>query len=113
MALVMGQVLQGMKESDAAMEGEQNNPMMPVAWVKSYTGAAGKKARVFTTTMGAAEDFSNEAFRRMVVNACYWAVGLEKLIKPKYDVGLVGEFAPTHFGFGKFVPGKRPADYAK
>ena len=113
MPLVMGQVLQGMKETDAPMEGEQNNPMMPVAWVKSYTGAAGKKARIFTTTMGAAEDFSNEAFRRMVVNACYWTLGMETNIKVNSNVGLVGEFTPTHFGFGKFVAGKKPADYGK
>ena len=113
MPLVMGQVLQGMKEADAPIEGEQNNPLMPVAWVKSYTGAAGKKARIFTTTMGAAEDFSNEAFRRMVVNACYWTLGREKNIKANSNVALVGEFTPSHFGFGKFVAGKKPADYGK
>ena len=43
---------------------------MPVAWVKTYNGA-----RVFGTTMGHANDFKNEGFRRMVVNACYWAHG--------------------------------------
>jgi len=106
--LVLGQVLTGMNASDPALEGPKNDPMMPVAWVKSYN-----KSRVFTTTMGAAEDFSNDAFRRMVVNACYWAVGLEKKIGPKMDVGLVGTFTPTHFGFGKFKPGLKPEDYAK
>ena len=54
--LVMGQVLSGMKSDDPPLEGEKNSPMMPVAWTKSYTGTAGKTARVFTTTMGAAQD---------------------------------------------------------
>ena len=43
--------------------------MMPVAWVKTYTGTAGKTARVFTTTMGAAHDLESEGVRRMLVNA--------------------------------------------
>ena len=111
--LVMGQVLQGMQQTDAAMEGAQNDPMMPVAWVKSYKTTSGKDARVFTTTMGAAEDFSNEGFRRMVVNACYWATGMESKIAAKTNVSLVGEFKPTHFGFGKFTAGRKPSDYAK
>ena len=111
--LVMGQVLQGMQPSDPPVEGAQNDPMMPIAWVKSYKTTSGKSARVFTTTMGAAEDFSNEAFRRMVVNACYWATGMEKKIPAKTDVALVGEFNPTHFGFGKFTAGRKPADYSK
>lgn len=111
--LVLGQVLQGMQPSDQALEGAKNDPMMPVAWVKSYNAAAGKPARVFTTTMGAAEDFSNDAFRRMIVNACYWTMGLEKKIQATSKVGLVGEFKPTHFGFGKFIAGRKPADYAK
>lgn len=111
--LVMGQVLQGMQPSDPPVDGPQNDPIMPVAWVKSYKTTSGKSARVFTTTMGAAEDFSNEPFRRMVVNACYWATGMENKIPAKTDVALVGEFNPTHFGFGKFTTGRKPADYAK
>jgi hypothetical protein len=26
-------------------------------------------------------------------------------------VDLIGEFKPTHFGFGKYRTGKRPGDY--
>src|SRR5262249_32852559 len=51
-----GKVLRGMKRGDPPVEGKKNDPMMPVAWVKTYTGEQGKKARVFTTTMGAATD---------------------------------------------------------
>ena len=63
---------------------------MPVAWTKTYTGTSGKPDRIFTTTMGHVMDFRNEGFRRMMVNACYWAVGLEKKISATGSV----EFAP-------------------
>jgi type 1 glutamine amidotransferase len=103
--LVLGQVVEGMKESDAAAEGVVNDPMMPVAWTRSYRGA-----RVFTTTMGSAEDLLNEAFRRLLVNACYWAVGLEGRIDVRSSVGLVGEYEPLAFGFGGAAKGVKPAD---
>ncbi len=45
--------------------------MMPVAWVKTYTGSAGKAGRVFNTTMGAATDLESEGTRRLLVNACF------------------------------------------
>ncbi len=111
--LVLGQVLSGMQPQDSPVVGKQNDPMMPVAWTKSYTGSAGKKARVFTTTMGAAQDLSSEGVRRMLVNACYWAVGLEDKIKPDASVAIVGEYTPHPFGFGTFIKGLKPADYAK
>ena len=66
---------------------------MPVAWVKTYNGA-----RVFGTTMGHANDFKNEGFRRMVVNACYWALGMESKISPTASVDLVGEYNPNPIG---------------
>ena len=78
--LVLGQVLEGMKPTDRPVEGKENDPMMPIAWMKSYTGAKGKAARVFTTTMGASQDLESEGLRRLLVNACYWAVGLEDAI---------------------------------
>ena len=108
--LVLGQVLDGMKPDDPPAAGPQNNPMMPVAWVKTYTGAKGKRTRVFTTTMGASEDLESEGFRRLLVNACYWALGMEKRIPPKANVDLVGEFKPSKFGFNGFRKGLKPAD---
>jgi hypothetical protein len=110
--LVLGQVLQGMKPGDAPVAGKQNDPLMPVAWVKSYTGARGKAARVFTTTMGAATDLLSEGLRRLLVNACYWAVGLEDRVPAKSKVDLVGDYKPTPFGFVGFVKGVRPSDLA-
>jgi hypothetical protein len=44
------------------------------------------------------------------VNACYWALGLERQIKPNAKVGLVGEYHPHRFDFDGYVRGVRPAD---
>lgn len=107
--LVLGQILVGMRPDDAPLEGPKNDPMMPIAWTKSYTGKAGQRARVFTTTMGSSTDLENEALRRLLVNACYWAAGLEDRIPERADVGLVGEYRPTPFKFNGFTPGVRPS----
>ena len=111
--LVLGQVLEGMRPSDPPAAGKQNNPMMPVAWVKTYTGKQGKTARVFTTTMGAAQDLQNEALRRLIVNACFWALGMEEQIPARTNVGLVSEYKPLPFKFGGFAKGIRPSDLLK
>lgn len=108
--LLRGQVLAGMKPTDPPVEGAKNNPMMPLAWLRNYTGAEGKTSRVFTTTMGAAVDFQNEDLRRLLVNACYYLAGLEKEIPAKANVDYVGEYKPLWFGFGKFTPGVKPVD---
>lgn len=108
--LVWGQVLAGMKPADPPVPGKKNDPMMPLAWVREYRGESGKANRIFTTTMGAAVDLESEGLRRLLVNACYWAVGLEDQVPPKANVDYVGEFKPTWFGFGKFVKGVKPSD---
>ena len=79
--------------------------MLPVAWTKSYRGG-----RIFTTTMGSAQDLLNEAFRRLLVNACYWASGMESKIPVKAAVGIVGTYNPLPFGFGGFQKGLRVTD---
>lgn len=111
--IVLGQVLTGMSPTDLPVEGKQNDPMMPIAWTKSYTGAAGRPARVFTTTMGSSTDLSSEGVRRMLVNATYWALGLEDQITPTLTIDLVGDFQPTPYGFGGFKKGVKPADHAE
>jgi hypothetical protein len=111
--LVLGAVLKGMKPTDDPVEGPLNNPMMPIAWTKTYTGAAGKAARVFTTTMGASQDFQSEGLRRLLVNAVYWSLGLEEQIPAKgTQVDLVGEFHPSPFAFNGFRKGVKPSDHA-
>ncbi len=110
--LVLGQVLEGMNPTDKPLEGPKNDPMMPVAWVKSYQGESGKTGRVFTTTMGAATDLTSQGTRRLLVNATYWAAGLEDQIVAESNVAIVGDYQPTPFGFKKYRKGLRPADYA-
>jgi hypothetical protein len=110
--LVLGQVLDGMKPDDPPADGPQNDPMMPVAWTRTYTGRAGKPARVFVTTMGASQDLLSEGLRRLLVNACYWATGIEEMIPAASDVDLVGAYKPTPFGFGAYTKGVKPSDHA-
>ncbi len=94
----MGQVLAGM-EPDSPPNPAKH--LVPVAWTKSYTGASGKTARVFTTTMGHPGDFLNEGFRRMMVNACYWAPGMEAKIPARAKVDFVAPYSPSPIGFRK------------
>jgi len=104
--IFLGAILTGMKPDDEVVSDKRNDPMMPIGWTTSYNGG-----RVFTSTMGAATDFSSEGVRRMIVNATYWCLGLEDKITADLDVSIVGEFNPTRFGFNAFVKDKAPADY--
>jgi hypothetical protein len=108
--VLLGEVVAGMDPKDPAAEGVKNDPMMPVAWTKTYKGDSGKASRIFTTTMGASQDLENEAFRRMIVNACLWGLGMENQIPEKTDVELVGEYHPTPFRFGGHANGVKPSD---
>jgi type 1 glutamine amidotransferase len=85
--------------------------VMPVAWIKSYKNENGKTSRVFNTTMGASVDLVSEDLRRLLVNACYWATGMEHEIPEKSNVEIVGEYHPTMFGYGKYKKGQSPADF--
>lgn len=105
-AIINGQILSGMRPDDEPVSDQRNDPMMPIAWTRSYNGA-----RIFVTTMGSADDLPNEGVRRMLVNACYWCLAMEDKIKPDSDVSIVGDYQPTRFGFGGFVKGRRPSDY--
>ncbi len=107
--LAMGQILDGMTSDSPPAKDKQD---MPVAWYRTYSTPAGKPARVFTTTHGASEDLLNDGFRRMSVNACLWAAGLESSIRPDGDISFVGPYQPTTFAFGGFVKGVKPADLA-
>jgi hypothetical protein len=112
MPLVLGQVTETLAP-DSPPVAAKNDPMMPVAWTKTYRGQSGRSARVFTTTMGASQDLAYEGTRRMLVNAVYWALGLEDRIPERSNVDLVGEFKPTPFRFKKseeWKPGVRPSE---
>ncbi len=105
--LVLGAVLEGMNESDKPVAGPQNEPMMPVAWVRT------QGRRVFTTTMGSSQDLLNEPFRRMLVNSVYWALKMESRIDPKSSVAIVGTYQPLPFKFNGHQPGVKVSDLAK
>jgi hypothetical protein len=106
-------VLEGMKPDSPPVSGAEavkNDPMMPVAWTKTYSVEGGPRGRVFMTTMGAATDLAAVGTRRMLVNACYWALGLEERISAASCVDVVGVFEPTPFGFKGAKRGVKPGD---
>ncbi len=108
--LLLGQVLVGMNPDDKPNE---KKPPVPVAWTKSYTGTQGKASRVFTTTMGHSGDLKSENFRRLLVNASYWCMGLEAKISPQGKVDIVGSYEPNPIHVGGFKKGMKPEDAVK
>lgn len=107
--LIMGQVLVGMDPGDPP---NTDKPPLPVAWTKTYTGAEGSTSQVFTTTMGHGGDLQSEGFRRLLVNACYWALGMEDAIPERSNADLVGDYDPNPIGVGGHKRGLRPEDHA-
>lgn len=110
--LVHGQVLQGMQPSSPPLPGAKNEPMMPLVWVRDSRTSSGAVSRVLCSTIGAATDFQSEDLRRLMINACYWGLGLEDAIPEQARVDYVGDYDPSPFGFGKFRRGVRPMDWA-
>jgi type 1 glutamine amidotransferase/nicotinamidase-related amidase len=49
-----------------------DQPAEPVAWTHSY---GDKQARVFYTSLGHPDDFTNASFRRLLLNGILWATG--------------------------------------
>ena len=109
--ILLGAVLDGMTPDAKPVEGKKNEPMMPVAWVKSYKGTSGKTSTVFNTTMGAATDLVSEGTRRMLVNSMFWCLEMEDAITADLNVSIGGDYKPTKFGFGGFRKGLKPSDY--
>lgn len=96
--LLRGAVTESLDENSKNVDGPQNSPMMPLAWIKSYDSPNGKKqGKVFATTAGAAVDFIKPDLRRLVVNASYSLVGLD--VPKKANVDYVDPFEPSFYGF--------------
>jgi hypothetical protein len=110
--LLEGSILDGMDPTSKPVEDARNAPRMPITWVRERALESGEKQRVIGTTIGASIDLRSNDLRRLLVNACYWGLGLEEKIGPNSRSDTVGEFAPTPFGFGTYVRGVRPADLA-
>lgn len=105
-ALVYGQPLIGREH------GGKNNPdkkPLPVAWFKNWTTSTGQTARVFQSTMGSAKDFESAGLRRLVINAAYWCMGLEKDISATQSVDYVRPYKPLASGFNYEKLGVTPA----
>jgi hypothetical protein len=99
------------KKTASGTEQPVNDPMQPVVWLRNYKNEAGKTNKILTTTLGSATDLKSEGLRRMLVNAAYWAVGLENKIPAKANVDYVGDYKPTMYGFNGYVKGVKPADH--
>lgn len=104
--LVYGQSTSGMTADAPVNESKE---ALPVAWTRSYAIEGGKEGKAFATTMGASIDLLNEDLRRLLVNACFWAV--DQPIPEKADVAFVSSYEPTKFGFDSFKKGALPADF--
>jgi hypothetical protein len=108
--VLRGEVVEGMKADDPRASGKKrtaqnveqdlDDPMMPIAWTRE------QRNRVFVTTMGAATDLLNPGLRRLLVNACYWGIGLSA--PSDANVDFVGTYQPSPFGFDGFKRGVKP-----
>lgn len=76
-----------------------NDPMMPIAWTKSYQLPGGQNGKAFTSTIGSSTDMTNEGVRRLLVNAAYYLLGLDVPASAKVD--LVGDYQPSAYNFHK------------
>jgi hypothetical protein len=107
--LALAQPLSGMQIDSPVAEDKKP---CPGAWVRQYENAQGKQGRVFTTTYGASEDILNEDYRRMLVNACFWAAGMDDKFEANARIDFVGKYQPTTFSFGGHRKQVKPADIA-
>ena len=107
--LTMAQPLNGMTRESPA---DTTKPPMPSEWTRTYQSASGKIGRVFTTLYGVPENLRNDGYRRMMVNATFWSLGLESAIKPDLNVALVGPFKPSTFGNHRYIASIKPSAYA-
>ncbi len=112
--LIDGEVTESLEPGSVAVSGPKNHPILPIAWTKTYTGTSSNASRVFTTTLGCSKDLLSESFRRLMVNATLWCMGMENKIKASSNVNLVGNYAPSMFEFKPleaWKPGKAPSKY--
>ena len=105
--LARGVILNGMSKDSPV---DTSKEPMAVVWVREYRSKSSKVARIFTTTQGASEDIVNEGFRRLMVNAHLWCLGMEEHIQPENVVDFVGPYHPSTFGFSRFRRGIKPED---
>ena len=111
--LLRVQVLQTFEPSENV---HPDKPAVTAGWVRDrYVAPSGaeRDARVFYGSFGASEDLLSEGCRRVLVNACYWTLGMEDQIRSDLEVDLVGPYSPSPYTSGAyFYRGVRPQDLA-
>ncbi|MEM7384933.1 MAG: hypothetical protein AAF514_08295 [Verrucomicrobiota bacterium] len=97
-------------------EFHPDKPAVNAGWTRdAYLAPSGtkKEARVVYTSFGASEDLLDESARRFLVNASFWAIGLEDKIEADLNVSIVGGFRPSPYTTGAFFrAGVKPSDLA-
>jgi len=107
--LARGQVLDGMTSDSPPSKQKRQQTRHSVAWVRTYQ-EGNPRSRVFATTHGASEDIVNEGFRRMLINAHLWCLGMEDDITEDLAVDFVGPYHPSTYNFGGYRRGVKPRD---
>ncbi len=96
--LLRGAVTETLDPASQPISGGKNDPMMPLAWLKTYPSPAGDRTgRCFATTAGASVDFRWEDLRRLLVNAAFHLTGM--VVPAKANVDPVDAFEPSFYGF--------------
>ncbi|MFT6179910.1 MAG: hypothetical protein ACJA1W_002259 [Akkermansiaceae bacterium] len=94
----------------------KDRPLVNAGWTRdAYIAPSGAKktARVVYTSFGASEDVLDENARRFLINASFWAIGLEDKIEADLDASIVGKFQPAPYTTGSFYRvGVKPSDLA-
>jgi mono/diheme cytochrome c family protein/glucose/arabinose dehydrogenase len=110
-----GEVTESLDPNSKAVGGKQNDPPMPLAWLREYTAPDGKtKGQAFCTTLGASVDFADEDLRRLIVNTAISMTGQK--VPEKANVEPIDAFAPSFYSglnaehYKKL--NRKPADYA-
>ena len=103
--ILLGVILQGMSPDDPPRPDRE---LVPVLWTREYEGETGNTSRVVTTTLGTAEGFENEGFRRAIVNSMFWLLDLD--VPKKADVEPIRTYEPLPSGFGGHRKGVFPKD---
>ncbi len=86
--------------SQQTARAAQYPPHQPVAWTREHKGA-----RVFFTTLGHPEDFSQESMRRLVVNGILWALGKDVPEGGADATPITPYVAPESFDLSKVPKG--------
>lgn len=106
--LALAQPIEGMKPGGPdATEFKA----VPAAWTRTYR-LGDRTGRVFTSTYGASGDIVDDGYRRLLINGCLWAVGLESAITPDLDIAFVGPYQPHWHGSQGRKARVKPAELA-